>query len=161
MRCRDATDDVAQDVYLRVVAAEQQTSISNAKAYLFEVARNAAKTERRKRSRRILDAIEDATTQNPPQVEPSAEHLSIARERLALFCDAVMTLPPQCRTVFVMCKVHCLSYREISAALAISESTVEKHVGTGLARCAAYVHQHETGEIGAVPLKTFRGRGRA
>jgi RNA polymerase sigma factor (sigma-70 family) len=143
---REDAEDLAQDVFLRVTAAERQTPIENAKAYLFEAARNAARTERCKQTRRVLDAIGDAITERRPDAELSAELVSVGQERLALFCEAVRQLPPQCQAVFVMCKVHGNSYREISSKLGISESTVEKHVGTGLARCAAYIRAHEQGE---------------
>jgi len=158
---RDDAEDLAQDLFLRVLAAERATCIDNAKAYLFEAAKNAARSERSKRSRRVLEAIDDATLESAVDAEPSAEAVEIGRERLALFCEAVESLPPQCRTVFVMCKVQERSYREISTALRISESTVEKHVATGLARCAAYIRRHEFGRTEVSDLKPAAARRRA
>jgi RNA polymerase sigma-70 factor (ECF subfamily) len=45
-----------------------------------------------------------------------------------------------------MCKVYRKSHREIARTLAISESTVEKHIGSGLAKCAAYIEARESGQ---------------
>lgn len=143
------TEDVAQDVFLRVVAAERRTPIINAKAYMFEAARNAAMTECSKRSRRILQTIE-ATTEQAIDFEPSAEAVLIAKERLTLFCEAIMHLPPQCRAVFIMSKVRGRSYRDIATTLGIAESTVEKHVSAGLSRCAEYIRLRELADAPAV-----------
>lgn len=160
VRSRADTEDVAQDVFLRVVAAEQRTPIVNAKAYMFEAARNAAMTECSRRSRRILAAIE-ATTEQTIDFEPSVEAVLIAKERLTLFCEAIMHLPPQCRAVFIMSKVHGRSYKDIAASLGIAESTVEKHVSAGLSRCAEYIRAREMGvarTLGGV--RGTRGRSR-
>src|SRR5438309_1966384 len=112
LRSRVDAEDVAQDVFLRVVAAERRTPIINAKAYMFEAARNAAMTECSKRSRRILKAIE-ATTEQAIDFAPPPEAILIAKERMTLFSEAIMHLPPQCRTVFIMTKVQGRSYRDI------------------------------------------------
>jgi RNA polymerase sigma factor (sigma-70 family) len=159
-RSRDLAEDLAQDVFLRVLAAEKKTLIENAKAYVFEAARNAARTERSKRSRRILEAVDDAIREQRIDAELSAEAVTIGRERLTLFCEAVTRLPPQCKTVFIMCKVQGRSYRDISRSLGISESTVEKHIGTALARCTAYIRLHELGEV-AGTLQVLEQRRRS
>ncbi|MGC1521305.1 MAG: RNA polymerase sigma factor [Steroidobacteraceae bacterium] len=151
-RCRDEIDDVTQEAFLKAMIAERQRPIDNAKAYLFEAARNTALTQRSKKIRRILEAIEDCATvdmaQNEPSVE-SMESIMISRERLAMFCEAVAALPPQCRKVLLMAKIDGKSHREISETLGISESTIEKHIGTGLARCAAYIRSCEQGDARA------------
>jgi RNA polymerase sigma factor (sigma-70 family) len=157
-RSHDAASDIAQDVFLRVLAAEQTTLIANAKAYIFEAARNAALTELTRRSRVVLAAVEDALNPVVPDSELSAEAVIMGQERLKLFCEAVDQLPPQCRTVFVMCKVQGKSHREIASSLGISESTIEKHVGTALARCAAYISRREQGPPQSVAVVAIGGR---
>jgi RNA polymerase sigma-70 factor (ECF subfamily) len=157
-RSRDAANDIAQDVFLRVLAAERTTLIVNAKAYIFEAARNAALSERTRRTKIVVVAIEDALNPVVADSELSAEAVIMGQERLMLFCEAVDQLPPQCRSVFVMCKVQGKSHREIAASLGISESTIEKHVGTALARCAAYISHREQGPSQSVALVATSGR---
>lgn len=157
---RDEIDDLAQEAFLKSVAAEKQTSIDNAKAYLFEAARNVARTERTRRTRNILQEVEDSATLDVYVDAPSMEEIMISRERFGMFCEAVSQLPPQCRKVLLMCKVHGKSHKEISHSLGISESTVEKHVGTGLARCAAYLRAHEQGHADTIRMKTVDIRRR-
>ena len=157
-RSQDAANDIAQDVFLRVLAAERTTLIANAKAYIFEAARNAALSERTRRTKVVLAAVEDALNPVLSDGELSAEAVIMGQERLTLFCEAVDQLPPQCRTVFVMCKVQGKSHREIATRLGISESTIEKHVGTALARCAAYISDRERGPSQSVPMVAISGR---
>lgn len=152
-RSGEEIDDLAQEAFLKSVVAEKHRPIDNAKAYLFEAARNVARTERTKRMRNILQEVADSSTLDVYIDEPSTEEIMISRERFAMFCDAVSQLPPQCRKVLLMCKVDGKSHKEISHALGISESTVEKHVGTGLARCAAYIRAHEQGGTRAAHMK--------
>ena len=49
--------------------------------------------------------------------------------------EAIEALPPKCRRVFVLHKIHHLSHREISRVLGISGHAVEKHMMRALARC--------------------------
>jgi RNA polymerase sigma factor (sigma-70 family) len=143
---RTDVDDLAQELFLRTVAAEARRPIDNPKAYVFEAARNIARTERTLRSRRVLEVIENAVDTDICAEELSAEAVSVGQERFAMFCEAVALLPRQCRKAFLLRKVYSWSHREIAGALGISESTVEKHIGTALARCAAYIRTHERGE---------------
>jgi RNA polymerase sigma-70 factor (ECF subfamily) len=160
---RNDVDDLAQELFLRTVAAEAQRTIDNPKAYLFEAARNIARTERATRTRRVLEMIEDSVEAAEAEVvgrDLSAEAVTIGRERFAMFCESVALLPPQCRKIFLMCKVYGRSHKEIAALLNISESTVEKHIGTALARCSAYIRAHERDEehAGRMPVQLERRR---
>ena len=69
--------------------------------------------------------------------------------KLAVFCEAVASLPPQCRRAFLMRKVHGLSHKEISKQLGIAISTVEKHQAIGLKRCSEYMRNKGWGSDSA------------
>ena len=157
---RTDVDDLAQELFLRTVAAEAQRPIDNPKAYVFEAARNIARTERTTRTRRVLEVLGDAVDTDVCADELSAEAVSMAQERFAMFCEAVALLPPQCRTAFLLRKVYSWSHREIAASLGISGSTVEKHIGTALARCAAYIRAHERGEVRSARVQQISARRR-
>ena len=62
-----------------------------------------------------------------------------SRDKLGAFSDAVDTLPPQCRRVFMMQRFEGLTYKEIASRLDISTSTVEKHLQKALRRCTDYL----------------------
>lgn len=139
-------EDVVQDSYLKALCAEKSQEIHSPKAFLFRIARNEALKELRKKSRRITDYIEELDIPEASTSETSVEDLSIARQRLGLFCQSALEMTPRCRKVFLMCKVYGFSYKEIATHLGISVSGVEKHVARGLEICNAYVDRVENAD---------------
>jgi len=147
LSCPQDIEDVVQDTYLKARSAEESSVIYSPKAFLFRVARNQALKELRKKSRRITDYIEDLDSPGVSSTESSAEDESIARERLGIFCQSVLEMTPNCRRVFLMCKVYGMSYKDIAAQLGISVSGVEKHVARGLMICKNHVERMETPNV--------------
>ncbi len=141
---REDIEDVVQDTYLKAYSAEKKQVIQSPKAFLFRVARNTALKELTKKSRKIMDYIEDIDSSEVNYDEVSLEELAIARQKIGLFCQSALEMTPRCRRVFLMAKVYGFSYKEISAQLDISESMVEKHVAKGLKICHAYMQSKET-----------------
>lgn len=146
-------EDVVQDSYLKALCAEKSQKIHSPKAFLFRIARNEALKELRKKSRRITDYIEELDIPEASTSDTSVEDLSIAKQRLGLFCQSALDMTPRCRQVFLMCKVYGFSYKEIASQLGISVSGVEKHVARGLEICNAYVDRVENADNQATSLK--------
>lgn len=136
--CRSEADadDITHEALVAALRAEAAHAIEHPEAYLYRAARNLAIRDQAKRSREVAGLV-DSASDTLASSEPSAEEQVISRERFALFCEAVATLPPNCRRVFVMRKVYGYTHKEISERLDISTSTVEKHLATGFARCLA------------------------
>lgn len=63
------------------------------------------------------------------------EHRYYARQQFELLVQAIESLPPRCRDVFVLCNIHQWPQRQIADHLGISLKTVEKHLRTGIACC--------------------------
>lgn len=61
------------------------------------------------------------------------------RQRLALLADCIHALPPRCRDVFVMHRIHGAAQEEIARHLGISLKTVEKHLRLGTAACRRHM----------------------
>lgn len=141
--CSHDIEDVVQDSYLKALCAEKNQEIHSPKAFLFRIARNEALKELRKKSRRVTDYIEELDIPEASTSDTSVEDLSIAKQRLGLFCQSALEMTPKCRKVFLMCKVYGFSYKEIASQLGISVSGVEKHVARGLEICNAYVDRIE------------------
>lgn len=74
-------------------------------------------------------------------------HILQGRQRLALLADAIHALPPRCRDVFVMHRIHGVAQSDVAEHLGISLKTVEKHlrIGTGLCRAALDEQLHALG----------------
>ena len=141
-------DDVAQEAFLRAYRAEKGKPIEQPKSFLFRIAHNVAITELTKKSTQIIDYIADIDDSAVVWLEDSAEEQAMADELIGIHCEAVAQLPPQCRRVFLMRKVHGMSHKEISVELDISISTVEKHMSKGVRACANFIEQHtsDTGQ---------------
>ena len=138
---REDAEDLAQEAFLRAFAAESLHFIKSPKAFLFTVARNLAINERAKLANATTASLEDFADQSviedTGQVTPEED--MDARQRVRLLAKAMASLPPQCSRVFMLRKVHGLSYKEIAYRLGISVSTVEKHAALGLLRCSEYL----------------------
>ena len=142
-------DDVAQEAFMRAYRAEKGKPIEQPKSFLFRIAHNVAITELTKKSHQIIDYIADIDESAVVWLEDSAEEQAMAEELIGIHCEAVAHLPPQCRRVFLMRKVHGMSHKEISVELNISISTVEKHMSKGVRACANFIEQHTNGEKNA------------
>lgn len=136
-------EDIAQEALACAMKAESDRPIENPKAYLFRVARNLALRHRVPRGAGVIEEIESEALAEIPADMPSIEDQIISRERLALLANALETLPPMCRRVFLMRKVYGYSHQETADRLGISVSTVEKHLGKGFARCLAFMQSRE------------------
>ncbi len=154
--CSRAQDieDFAQESFLRTFAAEMKQEIREPKAYLFQVARNLALGDlrRKKRSPDLETGDSGGMELFLDEGQATTEDWMEGRRKLAFFARAVAELPPKCRKAFMLCRVHGLQYKQIANRMGISVSAVEKHVALGLLRCSAYLREHgyDPSEIGGI-----------
>ena len=134
-------EDVAQESFLRAFKAGMTYRIDQPKSFLFSIAKNVAISQLRRKSRQITDYIEDHSGPDALHDEWTLEEDAMARERLGIQCDAVASLSPQCRRVYILRKVQGRTHKEIADRLGISCKTVEKHLYKGIAACDSYVRQ--------------------
>ena len=119
-------EDVAQESFLRAFRAGMDYQVEQPKSFLFRIAKNVAISQLRLKSRQITDFIEDQSGPDALSGEWTLEEDVMARERLAIQCDAVASLAPQCRRVYILRKVHGMTHKEIADRMGISNKTVEK-----------------------------------
>ncbi len=134
---------MVQEAYLRAHKAEQSTEIEQPKAFLFRVARNLALNELNKKSRHITRFIEDDDIESLNHVTPSLEEELQAQQHLGLYCEAIASLPEQCRKVCLLRKAHGLKHKDIAERMGLSLSSVEKHLFKGLRACERYIEERE------------------
>jgi len=144
IRSREATDDLAQEAFLRAFSAESGRIIESPKVFLFKVAKNLALNELARQSTMAIEPLGDFDGQEvlEDSSQAAVEDVVDSRERIRLLTRAIADLPPQCAKVFILRKMQGLSHKEIAVRLNISVRTVENHVALGLSRCRAYMRAH-------------------
>lgn len=143
VRCEETAADLAQESYLRMAGIADRQVIVHPRAFLFQTARNLALDHLRKLDTRrgLMEPLDD--TLDCPSDAPSAEQTVLDRQRVALFKQALAALPPRCREVFLLHRLHHVTYEDIARRLGISESAVEKHIMRALMRLRQAIQEQE------------------
>lgn len=130
-----AAEDVVQSLWLRVQGVDERLAVRDAGAFLRRLVHNLAIDQLRK------DRVRHGLLHDAPPDEaiaddtPSIEQAMIDRDRLACLRTALAELPPRCREVFVLRRIHDLSSAEIADRLGITQNAVAKHVRHALHHC--------------------------
>lgn len=132
---REDVEDILQDTYLASAEANLKNEIASPRAYLFIVARNLVFKKLRAQSKQVFVDINAIDERYMASSEPLADQSLHNKVKLSVLLEAAQSLPPQCRRVFLMRKIHGLSHKEISKELNISTSTVERHITNAITRC--------------------------
>lgn len=126
-------DDIVSESLTRAYAAEDWPRISNGRSYLFKIARNLLVDAARRRAVVSFEVMADLEALNVADDAPSAEAIVSARDELRRLEDVVGALPPRCKRVFLLRRIHDHSLNEIAVELNVSVSTVEKHLARAMA----------------------------
>jgi RNA polymerase sigma-70 factor (ECF subfamily) len=109
----ELTDDLAQDVFLRVVRGQQSYEArGRERAWLFQIAHNVAADHRRRRRARPVST----PLQEPSQPATQSLQLSLREALARLTADE--------REAFLLCEVAGLSYLEIAKTLGVTVPAV-------------------------------------
>lgn len=122
----DHAHDIAQDVFLRLVACGQADHLHNPGGYLNRIARNVL-IDRARRRRCRIDPLPLIEAIDAP-CEADQERDLEAGDLKAVLTAALGELPARTRRVFVMHRFEGLAYREIHSELGISLAAVEYHM---------------------------------
>jgi RNA polymerase sigma-70 factor (ECF subfamily) len=121
-------EDLVQDVFSRIIARDSTRPIADLNGYIFQTASSVLTDRaRRRRSRHAEDHVPfDADTH--PEIEFDPERLLSGRQDLNTVISALLSLPEQTRTIFILHRLDGRKQREIAEQLGISVKTVEKHI---------------------------------
>jgi RNA polymerase sigma-70 factor (ECF subfamily) len=124
-------DDVIQETYTRLIAADSVAHIRDAKSYAFQIAGSVVVDHLRRLKVVSIASVSDLDQLDMPAQEPSPERQVMDREELQRLAEMIARLPGRVRDVFTLRRVYGLSQREVATRLGIAESTVEKHMARG------------------------------
>ena len=129
-------DDAVQESFLRLHRhLEKNGDRSNLYGWVFQVARNYLRDERRSAHRQRTVPMEDAMARDGGPADPqgSAEHCALDEERSRRLRAAIEKLPEQQRECMLL-RSSGLRYREIAGVLGIQTSSVGALVHRASAR---------------------------
>jgi RNA polymerase sigma-70 factor (ECF subfamily) len=120
-------EDCLQEVFLRAFRAfDRLEEDSNHRAWLYAIATNTARNQRRDRARR--QTRERSSEAEGRDDGPTPEGQLVHKELLAAVKAEVDRLSTRQRAALMMRKYHELEYEEIGAALGCSADTARAHV---------------------------------
>jgi len=120
---------------VRLLSLEDSGAVSFLRAFLFKTAANLAvdRIRSRNRQRQALDAglcDESREAPTPDREAASAQEMEIVRRLVA-------ELPPKCRRVFLLHRVHGAEFSEIAEEMGLSERMVRHYVLRAVLYCRA------------------------
>jgi len=137
------SEELAQEVYLRMMRLDQVHLIRNPRAYLFRVAASVLADRGRRQSRRI--ATNGWTVEAESHADDAAgpfERL-LWRQRLDRVNGAINDLPERCRRALMLHRRDGWTYDEIAADLGVSRSMVKKYLRKALVLCRRALAEDE------------------
>lgn len=133
-RCMATAEDLLQDLYLKVAAADAAEDVRAPASLLYRMAGNLlidhVRSHQRSSRRAGQWRMETRTILGGEEVvgEPAADEVVVAKERVRQLADAVAALPPQMGRAFRLHKLDGLSQAQTAQAMGVSVKMVEQHI---------------------------------
>nr|WP_230975898.1 sigma-70 family RNA polymerase sigma factor [Acetobacter garciniae] len=141
-------DDVIQEAWIALSRTEPAT-IRFPRRWFFKVARNVVLQYYRRARIVPLSSLSDITDDTLVDSEPGPEQHVSAREELQFLSQTISDLPPRCRAIFTLHRIHGYSRKDCASRLGLSENVIEKQMARALRLIGdAYAQRekdHETG----------------
>ena len=129
-------EDLVQDVFVRLQAAQLGAPIENVEGYLFATPRNVLICQYRKQAvgpalltGEWLDHYELADPISP-------ERIAIGRQEYMRVLDAILNLPPRAREAFQLHRFEHLTYQAIAQHMGITKDSVKELMQRALVNIA-------------------------
>ena len=131
-------EDVVQDAWLKLEAANASTPVDNVGGYLSRVVNNAVTDHfRRERRRSEIDQeLSEILWESVDTISP--EKMLIDQENLALLCNALDELPDKTREIFLLNRMQGVPHRKIAEQMGMSDNAVYYHIRRALEHLAIF-----------------------
>jgi RNA polymerase sigma factor (sigma-70 family) len=121
-------DDLIQEAYAKLAGLTTVTSITQPKAYLYQIVKRLITDHIRHANVVSIEAAAELAQLSVIEEPVTPERIVSGRQELERVYEAIVALPSLCRTVFIMRKFEDQPQKAIAAALNISENVVEKRM---------------------------------
>lgn len=139
------SEDAVQDVYVRLLRYCSDEAVRSPQALIFSVARSVLLDRQRKQKTHRAGHHVELHAVEVPDPCADQEHNACVEQELALLERAIAGLTPKCRRVFLLSRLHHLTYPEIAAQLGLSVQMVAKHISNALAACRRQLGEEPSG----------------
>ena len=130
VRTPEDAEDLTQEVFVRMLRRKGVGEIDNLEAFVFVAAANLLKDYYRLLARRGTMPSIDGLDFISPERNPA--EAAEDKAEVVVLLNAIRSLPPKCRMVFVMHRFDEVPHTEIAQRLRISVSMVEKHIAAAV-----------------------------
>lgn len=136
---KDEAEDLAHDVFVRLMEYRQLVCEATIKCFLFTIARNLVADYLRRFYKK--QEITASICNNSSSYSYDTESEIVANDLLDCEKQKIMQLPLQRRTVYTMSRFQHLTLSEISTRLDLSVRTVESHLFAGRREVRSYMRR--------------------
>lgn len=133
LHSKEEAREIAQEAYVRLLRLDEPDTIGYLRAYLFRIAANLATDRLKQRQRR--SELRNLIFFDTDACSPSPDTALGATEELAVIRLAIEELPANCRTAFLLHKIHDESVRDTAERMCLSIRMVRLYVARALAHC--------------------------
>lgn len=136
--CAHRAEDLAQDVFVRVMQGRKTVRAGDARALLTTIAKGLVVDHRR---RAALEHAYLAYLATLPQAcAPSPETQAEQMQALMQLDRLLDRLPPKARSAFLLSQLDGLTYAEIAQRLGVSLSSVQQYMVRAMSACYAALY---------------------
>jgi len=141
VRDRSRAEDVVQDAWVRVQAAERRIPLTEPLRYFYRTVRNLAVDGYRADQREVMRKGEElaAVAEFIADTTPSPEAVTVARDELRQVLEGLEELPERTRHAVKLYKFEGLKLREVAERMGISVALAHNLVLDGIEHCAQRV----------------------
>lgn len=133
MGCPHSAADLAQDTFLRVLAARGIEQVAEPRAFLTTLAKRVLFSHWRRRE--LEQAYLQALAGSPQATAPSAEDLALLHEALLAIDQRLAGLPGKVRQAFLLHRIDELTHVQIAREMGVSVASVERYVKQAYLHC--------------------------
>lgn len=132
VRTPEDAEELAQEVFLRLLKRADLGEIANIEGFVFVVAANLLKDYYRDRARHGGSKLTSLDNLQLKSAERSPGEIIEGRDDVGVLLRSIEELPPKCRAVFVLYRFEEVPHAEIARRMGITISMVEKHIAAAL-----------------------------
>jgi RNA polymerase sigma factor (sigma-70 family) len=129
--------DATQESFTRLLRYADSQPATAWKPLLYRIATNVAHDQARQHATHYGAGAVSLDSEELVSDEPTQEQIIAQEQELAILHAVIMKLPPKCRQVYLLHRMHGMTYPAIAQHCGLSQKTVEMHISKALAALRA------------------------